>query len=81
MAWNEPGVRVRQQCVDPAHDLVAPKDEDRVWEPHSGQLQIGLTVTDADRAAMPIAQRSLDARLADDAFMPTSGTTRLSTWK
>jgi tetratricopeptide (TPR) repeat protein len=52
--------------ISAAGDRILVQDEDRVWEPDSGQLQIDFAVADIARAAQPIAQRALDARSGDD---------------
>ena len=43
-------------------DRVMVRDEDRVWEPDSGQILIDFSVSEIAEAAVPVARRAMDER-------------------
>ena len=47
-------------------DRILVQDEDAVWEPNSGQLQIDFDVADVAGKAEPVARRALEARADHD---------------
>ena len=53
--------------VSAVGDRILVQEDDAVWEPNSGQLQIDFDVADVAERAEPVARRALDARATLDA--------------
>ena len=49
-------------------DRILVHEDDAVWEPNSGQLQIDLDMADIAQQAEPVARRALEARAGQDSM-------------
>ena len=54
--------------VSAVGDRILVHDDDAVWEPSSGQLQIDFDVVDVAETAAPVARRALEARADEDSM-------------
>lgn len=54
--------------VSAVGDRILVQDDDAVWEPSSGQLQIDFDVVDVAETAAPVARRALEARADEDSM-------------
>lgn len=52
--------------ISAAGDRVLVRDDDTVWEPHSGQLRIDFSVAEVAEATLPVARRALDEEGRDE---------------